>query len=266
MGWDGKNIAGLNYPDCRGMVSQILEVVGQMPVRPTLGLVCDPGEPASSYVDACAELEPHADVLIRPFDSSGMLNDDGSFRYDVKSYRQRAIEYATTLGKYATYMECGNEITLPSSFVGQNIVIMTQAAIAVANAHNLKTVVTYFFDGDSPMTMGEMASDWKIKSDIAGLSVYPRTYQAKWVSLDYAVNTLDAALIGMGIPIAILEFGSEDANGNFQVSEAAHQALVTEFLTWRPQIKTQYLVGGFEWDGPTWLPGDISLYQRLFSP
>lgn len=253
-------ILGINSDDILNQHEKVLSAVSLMKTRPVLGVVCDPGIPASAYVAVAAKLASSMDLLWRPFDSASLTLHSRP-RYTTNSYQHRAEDYCATLGRYCGKhggIECGNEITLPVDFVGRSIGLQTRMAVMVAQAHQLNSHVCYFFDADDPHYMVWCAQRWNIPSTYATLSIYPNTYLSRDWTLDLAVNRLQYAL---PTPRKLIgEFGSEDGNGDDHVSWEEHLAMVRMMLEFRPKDPlAQYDVGGFEWDWVKWTAGEEEL-------
>lgn len=260
-------ILGINADDVLEQKDHILASVSPMKTRPVLGVVCDPGIPASVYRPVAELLAPTMDLLWRPFDSASLVDEKGRPRYTTDSYQHRAEDYAATLGRFCGKnggIECGNEITLPEEFVGRAIGLQTQMAVQVCNAHQLNSYVCYFFDADDVHYMVFCASRWNIRSTYATLSIYPNTYLTRDWSLDDAVQRLDYAV--PGVTKLVGEFGTQDSKGKDRAGAAAHLTWVKQILSFRPTRETiRYALGGFEWDFLKYItqPAQRKFYQEL---
>jgi hypothetical protein len=241
-------ILGLNCDDI-GMLDRILPILSGMRTRPVLGVVADPEMSAESLRPAAQRLAAVADILWRPFDSSSLITPHGHIRYTTQSYEQRAEEFCRHLGKFcgsAGGIECGNEITLPANFVGPGIAHQTRAAVERCQVHAINSYVCYFFDGDAPRTMADLAHRWLIPSTFATVSIYPNSYSSNQWHLDDIFHYFEHQL--PGIPKLVGEFGSENAAGRDPATAEEHFSMVRAFLSiFRPKIPN-YQVGGFEWD------------------
>lgn len=247
---------GLNSDDILGGVDRLVPVLESLLVRPVVGVVCDPGVPARRYRAAGFKLSLHADILWRPFDSYSLLIQGvgkGTPRYSVRTYENRARDYAVTLGDLCGAeggLECGNEITLGFDFTGPQIVSQTARAIEVCRAHRLNSLVTYFYDPTNSNLFQDIRN-WGLDATWDGMSLYPRTFPRP-VPLDEVFRPFWAAR--PGTPKMISEFGDQDPYGSVEnVTPEMHRALVRTYLTWRPSFSMMYLPRGFSWSAQEYL-------------
>jgi hypothetical protein len=257
----------------------IVASLTNLPYRPTVRVVFDPGTPATEYYAPLLRLHAVAYVM-------GEVMDSYYFPTDINTYKARTQELVSTLKSTVDVWEIANEINgewLRNHPDGTKTVINTEesqigqmvaAASSIVKAAGGKTAVTLYYNDDSKgNNCWEKPVDyWKTwptsflpaavrqSTDYALFSYYP--YQdcpglsPSWNADFSALESIfPNAKVGFG------EIGTSSTNAPASVS----QNLITTYYPMVNSSTDPRFIGGFFWWNyvEQMLPYSTSSYWRL---
>lgn len=208
--------------------------------RVTLRVVMDPGVTAWEYLPAVTELSRVADILLQPVDSSEVKG------LRLRQYSQRFTDALSVLGRYAKYVEAGNEVN--GSWLGHpsDVADKVNNALTQCRVARVSPVVTYYYDGDQPEQLTKWGGAYPLEPDVALVSVYPNSSRQR-PSFDDMFTRMENLF--PTLPKGFGEYGTEDPNGNNGSSQTLRANLVRVVERYvPPETVTAYIGGGFYWD------------------
>jgi hypothetical protein len=236
-------IYGLTIDDAYGW-KKLIPSIKSLPKRPTLRIICD--EPGSGFkwqdlIEPVYKLSQHADIMI-------MLLDSYYMRYvGIQEMADRARKAIEHYGRWAKYFEVGNEIG--GEWLGDNMAVEAKcvAALEVCRQTNVKTAVTWYFDGHHTERFDE-AINMQIDADLQLVSWYP--YYSPSISPDWDKVFQRLAKAKPGRLYGFGEFGTEhEQNGREVVAGSKSRAkLITNMHAVKPAVEG-YVGGWFYWRG-----------------
>lgn len=260
-------------------LNALVDSLSNLPYRPTVRVVFDPGTPASDYYAPLLRLHAVAYVM-------GEVMDSYYFPTDLTTYKARTQELVSTLKGTVDVWEIANEINgewLRQNPDGTNSVVnseetqigqMVAAADSIVKAAGGKTAVTLYYNDDSKgNNCWEKPQDyWKTwpttflpatvrqHTDYALFSYYP--YQdcpglsPSWKSDFSALETI--------FPNAKVGFG-EIGTSSISAPASVQQNLIKTYYPMVDTFADPRFIGGFFWWNyvEEMLPYSTSTYWQL---
>jgi hypothetical protein len=257
----------------------IVASLSNLPYRPTVRVVFDPGTPASDYYAPLLRLHAVANVM-------GEVLDSYYFPTTLASYQARTQELVSTLKGTVDVWEIANEINgewLRKNPNGSNSVVTTQetqigqmvaAASTIVKAAGGKTAITLYYNDDSKgNNCWEKPLDyWKTwpttflpasvrqSTDYALFSYYP--YQ-DCTGLSPSWNADFSALESI-FPNAKVGFG-EIGTSSVSAPASVQQTMIKTYYPMVDTMNDPRFIGGFFWWNyvEQMLPYSTSSYWQL---
>lgn len=224
-------------------LSQIINAIQDMPVKPTVRIVMSRDIHPIQYLDMFKKVKEVAYVMATPVDSYDMI-----YYEDAQSYLKRFEESYGALSDYVDLWEIGNEVN-GEGWLGDNVELIAEKIISVyemLEEKQQKTVLTAYYTapGMQKMEMETWLSNYIPKSVKSGLdylfiSYYEddnEGYQPDWQGIFLSLEKeFPHSKLGIG------ECGSTNhlATLTEKVEKANHYYSM-------PQYNSQY-VGGYFW-------------------
>lgn len=137
-GVSGK-VTGITLDDVAD-IAGIVAMLQSLPVRPTVRVVFDQGQPPSAYRAALQAIHPHAAIM------GELLDSDAMAATSTQAYLDRANAYFAALGDLVDTWEVGNEVN--GEWLGStaDVVAKVSGAFDLARQRNLRTELTLYYN------------------------------------------------------------------------------------------------------------------------
>jgi hypothetical protein len=229
-------IAGTEDSDTGINLTNLLNALEQLPVKPLLRLCMYKGVPPEAYLPIVMTLKSHSyPIMLQPCDSQDLIS------YNLTQYETLFQKCIKVLSPHIDYIECGNEIN--GDWCGPIANLKLFQALATVGSQ-IPRVATLFLDNDDPDELWDWCNKNPFFAEYIFLSHYP--YSSK--NHDYISPLTMVQLAGRysHSKIGIGEYGTEDGSG-----DEASLSKITKVLNYyetRPLKSSQDMGLGFYWD------------------
>jgi len=235
-------IYGITLDEDYTSISQVVEAIKALSVKPTIRIVFGKEVPASEYKKLVSEVHKVAYVLGCVYDSTAEKG------VSLSQHHSRWVDYVTTLKDYVDIWEVGNEAN-GEGWMGDDKQLLADKfynAYKYCKEQNLKTEITpyQFKPGDQSMTMNEwlkkyIPNDMKSGLDYVLVSYYDDDnggYKWDWKKvIDDLHYIFPNSKLGIG-ECGFTESHSQGASFNNRVDQYYKMPKLNE-----------YFVGGYFW-------------------